>query len=65
MFKTKVTKDGTTYEVSTVNTFDAGWETLVFKAGGGYVSSNVEDRYRTYEEAKAGHERAVQEFTRE
>jgi hypothetical protein len=65
MFKTKVTKDGTTYEVSTVDTFDAGWETLVFKEGGSYVYTTVEDRYRDYREAKEGHEVAVRRLQTE
>jgi hypothetical protein len=64
MFKTKVEKNGKTYEVSTVDTFDAGWETLVFLADGGYVCTDVEDHYCGYEEAKAGHEKAVREFSR-
>ena len=59
MFKTKVEKDGAIYEVSTVDTFDAGWETLVFKEGEGYVYTYVERRYRNQREAKAGHEMAV------
>lgn len=64
MFKTEVVKNGVRYEISTVNTFDAGWETLLFKAGGGYTESEYERRHRDYAEAKAWHEHVEQEFPR-
>lgn len=66
MFKTEVVKNGVRYEISTVDTFDAGWETLLFRAGGGYAEEGAayERRHLDYNEAKAWHEHVEKEFTR-
>lgn len=63
MFKTPVENNGKTYEVSTVNTMDAGWETLVFLEG--YTArTGFERRHANYAEAKAWHEKVEREFPR-
>lgn len=64
MFKTLVKKEGKEFVVSTVDTFDAGWETLVFEKNGGYVATEVEYRHpgKTATEVFTIHERLVKEF---
>ena len=64
MFKTLVKKEGKEFVVSTVDTFDAGWETLVFVKCGCYIRTEVERRYpgKSAAEVFAGHEEAVREF---
>lgn len=64
MFKTEVVKNGVRYEISTVDTFDVGWETLLFRTDSGYSESKYERRHGSYEEAKAWHEYVEKEFTR-
>lgn len=64
MFKTEVVKNGVRYRISTVNTFDAGWETLVFGPNGAGTEYLFERRHIDYVEAKAWHEHVEKEFPR-
>ena len=49
---------GQEYYISTANTFDRGWETMVFKSENEKVtnwSEEYQDLYPDYQKAKEGH----------
>ena len=61
-----ISRDGKKYFVSTANTFDHGWETMVFARNeNGEVdwADLYSDRYNTQEEAEIGHKSIISNFT--
>ena len=61
-----ISRDGKTYFVSTANTFDHGWETMVFaRNANGEVdwTDLYSDRYNTREEAEIGHNSITSNFS--
>lgn len=60
MFKDVVRVDGKQYEVSTVDTYDAGWETIIFEQEGAWRQWYVAG-YADELAAVGGHSKAIRE----
>jgi hypothetical protein len=62
--KTKIERDGKEYMVSTVDTFDKGWETMVFEMREGevYYADLACRRYEDEQQATAVHIAMVADF---
>ena len=62
--KTKIERGGKEYMVSTVETFDKGWETMVFEIRDGdvYYADLACRRYEDEVQATAGHIAMVVDF---